>query len=597
MRFRSIRTRLIVYFSSLILLTFLIFMFFSIRYTKKNIMENSEENSRMLIEQVNFNIENYVEYMESISQTVINNRDMEEYLFENGSEEVRANLTEQFQTLLQARKDIFNIAIIGNDGKYLINDGNSVLNPGAYLEHKEWYQEAKAAGADITISSSHVQNMIQGEYPWVVTLSRGITNPNTNEIEGIMIIDMNYNLIRDLCESIRLGNKGYVYIVDRRGEIVYHPQQQLILSGVKKELLQEIRKGSSSISFTDENGEEKIYTSFLSDRTEWTLVGVVYTSELAKNDQTIRLIYFITAFALIALTITIAFIISGNIAKPIKRLQSAMQEVETGNFKEIHVEVGGDYEIATLNRYFNRMVEHIDELMRRNMKEQAEKRKSELKALQSQINPHFLYNTLDSIIWMIETDDSKDAIKMTSVLAKFFRQAIGNSDVYVTIRRELEYTKNYLLIQQMRYRDKITFDIHVDEEILDCRIVKLVLQPLVENALYHGLKYKTQQGSIQITGYRMEQKIIIKVMDNGVGIEKEKLDKIFEISTSRQNRERHTGVGLENIQSRLQLYYGDNYGLRIESEVDMGTTISITIPYQKIASSLGGDCVGKNEEE
>lgn len=585
---------MIAYFSCLILLTLMIFMFFSIRYTKDNMTENSEENSRMLVEQVNLNIQNYVEYMESISQVVINNRDMKEYLFGESNREVTANLIEQFQTLLKARKDIFNIAIIGYNGKYLINDGKSKLNPGAYLDRKEWYQEAKEAGPDIMISSSHVQNMVQGEYRWVVTLSRGITNPHTNKVEGILIIDMNYNLIKDLCESIRLGNKGYVYIVDKQGEIVYHPQQQLILSGVKQELLKEVLNGRSSIRSQNEYGEEKIYTPFLSPKTKWTLVGVVYTSELVKNDQAVRLMYFATASLLIMFTIIIAFVISNNIAKPIKRLQSAMQEAENGNFQGLHIEVGGDNEIASLNRYFNRMIDHIDELMKRNVKEQAEKRKSELKALQAQINPHFLYNTLDSIIWMIETDDSEEAIKMTSVLARFFRQAIGNSDVFVTIWRELEYTRNYLLIQQMRYRDKITFDIVVNEDIYDCRIVKLVLQPLVENALYHGLKYKTQQGNIKITGYRDAERVIIRVVDNGIGIAEDKLEKIFSISDSKEKKGRHTGVGLGNIQSRLKLYYGEDCGIQVESKVNIGTTITVTIPYQKMGFSEGGGPDEKN---
>ncbi len=262
-RFKSIRTRLIAYFFFLDFADIDDFYVFSIRYTKDNMTENSEENSRMLVEQVNLNIQNYVEYMESISQVVINNRDMKEYLFGQSDREVTANLIEQFQTLLKARKDIFNIAIIGYNGKYLINDGEGKLNR-CISGPQRVVSGGKEAGSDITISSSHVQNMVQGEYRWVVTLSRGITNPHTNEVEGILIIDMNYDLIKDLCESVRLGNKGYVYIVDKQGEIVYHPQQQLILSGVKHELLKEVLNGRSSIRFQDESGgREDIHAIFI----------------------------------------------------------------------------------------------------------------------------------------------------------------------------------------------------------------------------------------------------------------------------------------------------------------------------------------------
>jgi two-component system sensor histidine kinase YesM len=225
------------------------------------------------------------------------------------------------------------------------------------------------------------------------------------------------------------------------------------------------------------------------------------------------------------------------------------------------------------------MTERIDELMKNNRKEQAEKRKSELKALQSQINPHFLYNTLDSIIWLIETEDLSQAIKMTSVLARFFRQAIGNSKIYVSVWQELEYTRNYLLIQQMRYKDKVAFRILVDEDVMECAIVKLVLQPLVENALYHGLKYKTTQGNIIITGGREGDLVILKIQDDGIGMSKEALASVFKKKTSDK---RHNGVGMKNIEDRLKMHYGPDYGLFVESEEGRGTTVTVTIPYKRM---------------
>lgn len=576
-RFKSIRTSMIIYFSCLVLLIVTAFMFFSIKYTKENLMENSEENSRRLIEQVNLSIENYVDHMENISHVVVSNRDMREYLFGDDETGVWPHLKEEFQTILQVRKDIYNIAILGNNGRYFINGGNRAMNTRAQLEKKEWYREAKEAGSEIVISSSHVQNLVKGDYKWVVTLSRGIQNPKTQKVEGLFILDLNYDVINDLCESIHLGNKGYVYIVDQKGEIVYHPQQQLILSGVKNELLKEVLNQKTGISYKDENGENKIYTTFRSGKTGWTIVGVVYTSELVKREQAMRAMYIGMALALIVLAGVIAIFLSDSITKPIKQLQAGMKKVQEGRFQPVYIDAGGDNEIASLNRSFNRMTEHIDELMKRNMAEQVEKRKSELKALQSQINPHFLYNTLDSIIWMIETDDSQQAIKMTSILARFFRQAIGNSDVFVTISQELEYTKNYLLIQQMRYRDKVTFDIQVNPDILECHIIKLVMQPLVENALYHGLKYKEGGGHIWITGYRLENKVILKVMDDGIGMDTETLQNLFR--NKNKTGGKHNGVGLGNIQNRLKLYYGEEYGIQVDSEREIGTAITIEIPF------------------
>lgn len=578
-RFKSIRTSMIIYFSLLVLLTVTVFMFFSIRYTKNNLTENSKKNSRLLIEQVNFNIENYIDYMENISQVVMSNRDMTSYLFDHDTKETGSDLKEAFQTILHARTDIYNIAVLGDNGRYFINNGTDILNLRSRLAEKEWYLDARKEGSGILISSSHVQNLVKDDYKWVVTLSRGITNPETGKVEGLLVIDLNYDVINDLCESITLGNKGYVYIIDRKGEIVYHPQQQLILSGVKKELLKEVSNGGTSISHTDENGENKIYTPFHSNKTGWTIVGVVYTSELAGDEKEVRTMYIGAACTLILFACILAVLLSARITRPIKQLQAAMKEVQQGKFEQVYIDTGGENEISSLTRSFNKMTERIDELMKNNRKEQAEKRKSELKALQSQINPHFLYNTLDSIIWLIETEDLSQAIKMTSVLARFFRQAIGNSKIYVSVWQELEYTRNYLLIQQMRYKDKVAFRILVDEDVMECAIVKLVLQPLVENALYHGLKYKTTQGNIIITGGREGDLVILKIQDDGAGMSKEALASVFKEKVSDK---RHNGVGMKNIEDRLKMHYGPDYGLFVESEEGRGTTVTVTIPFKRM---------------
>jgi len=575
-KFRSIRTDMIICFSVLVLLTTTIFMFFSIRYTNDNLKVSSTEHSIQLMEQVNLNIGTYINSMKHIPEAVINNSDIKEYLFEESQEKYK-KVQEKFQSILQVRKDIYNMAIIADNGKVFINNGRDQWNEEARLEEKDWYQEAKAAGEQSVLSSSHVQNAVKGEYKWVVTLSQGIVNPKTGKAEGLLFIDLNYDVISSLCESISLGRKGYVYILDQKGTIVYHPQQQLILSGVKEELLGEVVESKQKSIQIQEERENKIYTPLHSEETGWTIVGVTYSSELVQNEWTMRYVYVALAATLIILAFAMAFFMSNEITKPVKQLQNAMKEVQNGDFRPVSISVKSDNEIASLNHSFNRMTEHIDELIKKNINEQREKQKSEMKALQSQINPHFLYNTLDSIIWLIEAGDNENAVVMTSALARFFQQVIGNSVFYVTVWKELEYTRNYLIIQQMRYKDKLDFEIQVEEEIFECKIIKLILQPLVENSLYHGLKYKEGQGHIKITGYRQGDKLIIKVMDDGAGIREEKLKQIF--SEGNESHHKYNGVGMRNIQSRIKLYYGEAFGLQVESEEGAGTTITVTIPY------------------
>ncbi len=575
---------MIVCFSSLIFLTVGLVIAFSINYTKKSVLELSETSSKQLIEQVNLNIENYMDYMENISEVILYNTNLSEYLFSETQDRILLDeLDREIYSILRIREDIYNIAALGGNGKYFINNKHTKINEYADLESKLWYQEAITHKDSLNFSASHVQNMSENDYKWVVSMTRGISNPETMKLEGLLIIDLDYDVIQDLCESVHLGEKGYIYIINERGDIIYHPQQQLILSGVTVELLEELVNVNTSITNVDHNGEEKIYTPYHFDKTGWTIVGVNYVSELVKDEDTINQIYFLIATILVTLAVLFSQFLASSITKPIEQLRSAMKLVEKGDFTETHLDTHHQDEIEALNRSFNKMTNRIDELMKKNIQEQSEKRESELKALQSQINPHFLYNTLDSIIWMIETDDFQDAIDMTETLAKFFRQSIGNSSVFVSVKQELEYTKNYLLIQGMRYKDKVNFDIQFNPEILDCTIVKLVLQPLVENALYHGVKYREGKGEICVVGFRDEDAVHITVQDNGIGIPKEQLDHIFE---KKESDEKHAGVGINNIQDRLQLYYGKDFGLSIKSEVGIGTAVTVSIPYMEREEAL-----------
>lgn len=580
-RFKSIRNTMIFFYAVLIISALLVFLLISLNYTEETVMDNSKENTMQLIQQVNADIDSYINYMENISQMVSYNGDVKDYLFsENSNQAVRKNLfdkvVEQFRTVMDAREDIYNIAVVADNGRNVINEGNSRLNPYVNNSDIEWYQQAVNAGGNIVLSPSHVQNMIENDYRWVVTLSRGLKNPATGRIEGVFFIDLNYSAINNLCEKISLGSKGYVFILDKEGRIIYHPQQQLLYSGLKEERINEVLNSSTSNFVTEEaESNKRLYTMSKSEKTGWTVVGVAYTKELMGNKEETQLVYLLTAMVLLVSALGVAVILSSEITKPIKVLRNSMKEIEKGNFEKASIEGFGENEIGALSNSFNIMTEKIQELMRENVEEQKEKRKSELKALQSQINPHFLYNTLDSIIWMAEGGKNQEVVLMTSSLAKLLRQSISNEDEVVTISKEIGYTFSYLTIQKMRYKDRLEFDINVDEEILDMRVIKLVLQPLVENAIYHGIKYKEGKGMVWITGGIEGDRVVLKVRDNGIGMDEDALEHIFEYKESSLKT---NGVGVNNVNNRIKLYYGREYGLEFESEKGKGTSVSIILP-------------------
>lgn len=284
--------------------------------------------------------------------------------------------------------------------------------------------------------------------------------------------------------------------------------------------------------------------------------------------------YLLVASILLLAVIGISSIISREITKPIRSLRDSMRKVQNGQF-DTHVEVITENEIGSLGRSFNLMTSEIQALMEQNVYEQKQKRKSELKALQAQINPHFLYNTLDSIIWMSEAGENDEVVEMTSALARLLRQSISNDQEEVELEKEIEYVKNYLTIQKMRYKDKLEFFIYVDPRVAHVPIIKLVLQPLVENAIYHGIKYKETKGNLKIYARPVDGRVEIVVADDGIGMDEDVMEHIFDEHRKEQKR---NGVGVPNVQKRLKLQYGSEYGIRYESVKGAGTKAVITIP-------------------
>ncbi|MGO4372273.1 sensor histidine kinase [Paenibacillus sp. MCAF20] len=390
---------------------------------------------------------------------------------------------------------------------------------------------------------------------------------------GIFLIDLNFSVMNDMLQDIRLGQRGYLFIVNSEGQIVYHPQQQLIYSKLKTEKIQEVLQIENGTFMSGEGGNRKMYTVQESDF-GWKIVGVSYVSELVGNQNKMRLSIIVLGLVCIVIAIIISLFVSQRVSQPIKQLQGYMKEVEKGNF-DIQVPVPTTIEIGRLARAFNMMVGRIKELMSQVVRDQELKRRSEINALQAQINPHFLYNTLDSIIWMAESKKSQEVVLMTSALAKLFRASISKGEELVTIETELEHITNYLKIQKMRYKNKLDYRIETDESVSQYKTIKLILQPIVENAIYHGIKMKRGPGLITIYSEETATDVLLIVEDNGNGMEEEKLAKLL---TQQYEGEAGKGVGVGNVHGRLKLYFGAQYGLSYTSKPGEGTTVTIRLP-------------------
>lgn len=581
-KFKSIQSVIFAVLSVLLLGAVIIITVISLSYTRQSVFENSSLYTQTIIQQMNQNIDSYIDYMENTSYLVSSNEDVQKYLFgDTADPEARDRILSQFETILDSRSDILNLGIIAENGRMLINNGQHLTNQDLDIHSQEWYTNALEGRESVYLTSSHVQHIISGERPWVITLSRGIRNKEMGtgqEKEGVFFIDLNYSAISKLCDQSMVGNQGYAFIVDADGNIVYHPQQQQLYNELQTENIDLVMNAGSDIVTWGDGINKKMYSISRSEKTGWTVVDCVRVEELLRRSNEAQSIYVLVAMGLMAVALFFSRFVAKSITLPIQRLCDSMERVQEGDFSVSDIVVDSENEIGSLTKSFNVMTQRIHELMAQNIREQEAKRKSELKALQSQINPHFLYNTLDSIIWMAEGKKNEEVVLMTASLARLLRQSISNEDELVSIGQEIEYARGYLTIQKMRYKDKLEFRIEVEPSILNIRLIKLVLQPVIENAIYHGLKYKESRGLLLVKGFMKNGNAVLQVIDDGVGMDQETLDHIYE----RHKVDYHSnGVGIYNVQKRLQLYYGNEYGIVYESKPGEGTTATITIPGQQ----------------
>lgn len=576
-KFSSIQSVIFATVAVLVLSAVVIVTGVSMKFTNTSIFENSSEYTHTIIQQMNQNIDSYIDYMENIAYLISSNEDVQDYLFdEKIDNEGRYRILNQFQTILDSRSDIRNVGIISKNGRMLINDGSKSVNQDLDLNTQEWYATALEKPNGPILTSSHVQHIISGERPWVITLSRGIRDRSgSGEKEGVFFIDLNYSAISVLCDQSTVGTKGYAFILDAKGNIVYHPQQQQLYNELQTENISLIMDTDEDTVLTGTGNDGKLYSISRSEKTGWTVVDCTNVKELLSKSRQAQSVYVLTAIILVIVALLFSRFMARSITLPIQKLRDSMKKVQEGDFSVSDVVVDSKNEIGSLTKSFDVMTHRIHELMEQNVHEQEEKRKSELKALQSQINPHFLYNTLDSIIWMAEGKKNEEVVLMTASLARLLRQSISNEDEVVPIANEVEYARGYLTIQKMRYKDKLEFQIEVDSSILYIPLIKLVLQPIIENAIYHGLKYKESKGLLIVKGFMKDGNAVLQVIDDGVGMDEETLAHIYD---KHKVNYHSNGVGVYNVQKRLKLYYGEDYGITYTSELGKGTTATITIP-------------------
>ena len=424
---------------------------------------------------------------------------------------------------------------------------------------------ARAKGTSY-MTAPHVETIFEGYYPWVVTMTAPLPEGG---MASWVSLDLSFSSISSYINNVSIGQRGYCFLMDEQGSIVYHPQQQLLYSGLKAE-------DTAALAALEDGAYDDtvIYCLTSVPGSSWRVVGVSYVDELVNRnvEEMIRL-SFVLAAVLLAAALLTSWVLSSLLGRPLRGLASAMENFETDADHFTYRPVGGTREVQELSDSFGHMVLRIQRLMTTVREEEINLRKTELKALQAQINPHFLYNTLDSIAWMCERGRNADAVQMVHALARLFRISISKGHELIPIAKEIEHAESYLQIQKYRYKNQFTYTFDVDPDCLDYYCNKITLQPIIENAINHGLDLLVDEGRIDVRVRQEGDDILFCVQDNGVGMSQEQIDAIL-----RPEARDRGGIGIKNVNDRLQIYFGKNYGLHITSEPDVGTCVEIRMP-------------------
>ncbi|WP_332455176.1 histidine kinase [Paenibacillus crassostreae] len=568
---RSIQVIITISFTMITIIVVLLVSLLLYNKFAKSAEDNAFLNIQQIIDQVNSHLELYIKGTQDIYEVVEQQIDQTDQISDS-------LLKEQLKILLRTREDLVSVALFTPEGNMVLDVPNAVMRKNTQLTEQSWFQSALKESEEISFSQPHIQNLYKGQYKWVVSLSKMITYKSDGVIKkGILLVDVNFRTIDELSSKVTLGKKGYAYIIDSAGNIIYHPQQQLIYAGLKYENIEPVFEYAYGSYLDTSTPEQRYITVRTAKPIDWKIVGVAYPDEIVttKSDLQVFIFWFLSLVIIVVLVVSI--FVSAKISQPIRRLEKAVKLVGQGDFNT-PIDVKGAYEVEQLSKRFNFMLRRIRQLMGQIIHEQEAKRKSELDVLQAQINPHFLYNTLNSVIRLVERGKNEDVVTAITSLSKFFRISLSKGKNVITVEEELEHVRNYLIIQKIRYKSKFNYTMEVQKEALTCTTLKLIVQPIVENAIYHGIELMPDEGSIRIAVKLEDEKIMISVTDNGLGMTTQVMEQLLTIGVKNSNG---SGVGVKNVHERIQLYYGKGYGLTFQSELEEGTTVTITIPVMK----------------
>lgn len=495
-------------------------------------------------------IELYMNKLTTLSQVISHDKGVYDYL-KNKDESEENRILNMIDNTLSTDPYIKSIILIRKDGAVISNEKNVNMEVSSDMMKEEWYVNSLMNPMPV-LNPLRKQNFsLDGMDDWVISVSREIVDTNGENL-GVLLIDVKYQALHEYLQNQETGKNSDIVILDEDNRIVYYKEIPYDTSQEK------YLKNLKNIEEGYNRKENTVTVKYPIKNTHWMLIEISYMQEIDSLKNHFFEMIVISCLASLLITVLISISVLRRITKPIKELEQHMNNFNN-DLSKINLKGDVSVEILSLQNHFNKMIDKIKYL-----------REYEINALYSQINPHFLYNTLDTIIWMAEFQDTEKVISITKALSNFFRISLSNGKEKIPLKEEINHIKEYLYIQKQRYEDKLEYKISIQEELENIEVPKIILQPFVENAIYHGIKNLDTTGIISIYSQIIENKIELIIEDNGIGFEAAKKQALMKMG----------GVGIKNVNKRIQYYYGNEYGAKIDSSFKTGARIIITLPYK-----------------
>ncbi|MBO0993125.1 cache domain-containing sensor histidine kinase [Bacillus sp. SD088] len=572
----SIRSILLVSFICIAVIP--IVLMSTVNYSKSAqiINNNAAQYVTQMLQQTNQELDLKLRQISDDSVAVLTNEEVQDSLNPKNSSifsyQKRERLRDILTKFILSNGNVTGASIHLNDGNLLVTTGN--YNNSFYL-NKDLRNELDNYNGSVVwrYEQAHISNPQEK----LIIAHRAIKNikgPTVDTI-GYLSFTISEDLVFDSIEEIRMGQTGSAFIIDKTGTVLTSQNRGRVGTKLDKELLKSLsgKYKENAETIIEQIGRKRYFIAFnKSEETEWRIIGLVPSEEMINGLWDVQKLIFIAVIIWIIIAIFLSLKITKTVTHPLNNLIGTMKKVEKGDFT-VHVNLKQNRETNLLSNSFNSMIAKINELINQVFEKEMKEKQAELKALQAQINPHFLYNTLDTLYWMLYLKGEEKIGNLIVSLSRMLRYSIQNEGSFVSLKQELDNLKNYINLQSARYGTKLNFELEIDQSLENALVPKLILQPLVENAIHHGIEPCERDGKLTVQVCNKGDGLQIVVMDNGVGIEKAELERF------KMERKINNGIGIHNVDERIKLTFGQSYGISIESEIGIGTKVTILLPF------------------